>query len=182
MNFKQILCVMVAVLVIAVGYIFLPTQAKTTELSAESFLRVHIRANSNTETDQRVKYIVKDEIVKLLTPILAEANSKEDAIELVKSNLSEISKVASLVLKQEGYNYDAKAKLASEYFPTRCYDNVVLESGEYDSLIVNLGSGSGNNWWCVVYPPLCFVAVQDDSEGITYRSKILEIIKNFFGG
>ena len=121
-------------------------------------------------------------MVKYLTPILSEANSKSEAMTLVKQNLDDISKVASLVLEREGYNYDANARLTSEYFPTRCYDDVVLESGEYDSLIVNLGSGSGNNWWCVVYPPLCFVATDDSSEGITYRSKILDIIRNFFGG
>ena len=73
--------------------------------------------------------------------------------------------------------------MRSEYFPTRCYDDVVLESGEYDSLIVELGSGTGDNWWCVAYPPLCFVNATDDgTENVVYRSKLLEIIKSFFGG
>ncbi len=182
MNIKQIICVVVTIFVLAVGFLFLPTQATSTEFGADSFLRIHIRANSNLSLDQQVKYKVKDELVKYLTPILSEANSKSEAMTLVKQNLDDISKVASLVLEREGYNYDANARLTSEYFPTRCYDDVVLESGEYDSLIVNLGSGSGNNWWCVVYPPLCFVATDDSSEGITYRSKILDIIRNFFGG
>lgn len=182
MNYKQIICVTATVLVLALGFLFLPTQARNSELGAESFLRIHIRANSNEAVDQNVKYVVKDELVKYLTPILAEANTKEEAIELVNQNLDNISSIASLVLDREGYNYDADAKLTSEYFPTRCYDDVVLEGGEYDSLIVNLGSGAGNNWWCVVYPPLCFVASVDDSAEITYRSKILDIIRNFFGG
>lgn len=182
MNIKQIICVVVTIFVLAIGFLFLPTQASSTELKADNFLRIHIRANSNDNIDQRIKYVVKDELVNYLTPILAEANSKTDAMRLVKDSLTEISKVASLVLNENGYNYDANAKLVSEYFPTRCYDEVVLESGEYDSLIVNLGSGAGNNWWCVVYPPLCFVATSDTEDGITYRSKILEIIKNFFGG
>lgn len=182
MNIKQVLCVIISIFVLVLGVLLLPTQAVGTELSADSFLRIHIRANSNDEIDQCVKYEVKDELVKFLTPILAEANSKSEAINLVNNHLTEISEVASLVLRQEGYNYDANAKLTSEYFPTRCYDDVVLESGEYDSLIVNLGSGTGNNWWCVVYPPLCFVATDNSAEGITYHSKILEIIRNFFGG
>ena len=125
---------------------------------------------------------VKDELVKYLTPILAQADTKEMAMSLVKENMDNISRVAGLVLQKEGYTYGANAKLKSEYFPLRCYDDVVLESGEYDSLIVELGSGTGNNWWCVVYPPLCFVATEDDREGITYRSKILDIINRFFGG
>ena len=156
---------------------------KETELSASDFLRIHIRANSNEVYDQDVKYKVKDKLVEYLTPILAEATSKEKAMELVSQNLDEISNIASLVLQEEGYTYSAKAKLKSEEFPMRCYDDVVLESGEYDSLIVELGSAEGNNWWCVVYPPLCFVASTDDnSSNIVYRSKILEIIKQFFGG
>ena len=182
MNIKQIICVVVTIFVLVIGFLFLPSQATSVELGADSFLRIHIRANSNQNVDQQVKYKVKDELVKYLTPILAEANSKSDAMNLVKENLENLSNVASLVLFQEGYNYTANAKLTSEYFPTRCYDDVVLESGEYDSLIINLGSGSGNNWWCVVYPPLCFVATDDSSEGITYRSKIFDIIRNFFGG
>lgn len=182
MNIKQVLCVVITIFGLVVGFLFLPTQASDTTMGADSFLRIHIRANSNDEVDQRVKYVVKDELVKYLTPILAEASSKTHAMQLVQDNLTEISKVASLVLNNNGYNYDANANLVSEYFPTRCYDDVVLESGEYDSLIVNLGSGAGNNWWCVVYPPLCFVATMDSNEGITYRSKILDIIRNFFGG
>jgi len=182
MNIKQVLCVTITIFVLLIGFLFLPAQAAGTELGAESFLRIHIRANSNSEIDQRVKYVVKDSLVEYLTPLLSTVNSKTQAVSVIKENLDNISKKASLILEQEGYNYSADANLASEYFPTRCYDDVVLESGKYDSLIVNLGSGSGNNWWCVVYPPLCFVATEDSSEGITYRSKILEIIKNFFGG
>ncbi len=183
MNYKHIICASLTIVVLLIGFLFLPTnQATETELGAGEFLRIHIRANSNDAIDQQVKYKVKDELVEYLTPMLSQAASKSEAMTLVRENLTDISKVASLVLHDAGYNYDAKAKLTSEYFPTRCYDDVVLESGEYDSLIVNLGAGTGNNWWCVVYPPLCFVASADDADGITYRSKILDIIRNFFGG
>lgn len=162
-----------------VGY----CNAQGTELTADSFLRIHIRANSNSVEDQAVKYKVKDAIVEYLTPILADAKTKPEAIELVSQNLSQISNIAGLVLSDNGYNYGANAVLRSEYFPTRCYDDVVLESGEYDSLILELGSASGNNWWCVVYPPLCFVNAGDNNtENIVYRSKLLEIIRTFFGG
>lgn len=182
MDIKYFVCIGATLIMIVFGVFLMPTQAKSTELGADSFLRIHIRANSNEAMDQQVKYIVKDEIVEYLTPILSEATSKQKAMLLINENLSNISEIASLVLSEQGYNYDANAKLASEYFPMRCYDSVVLESGEYDSLIVELGSGAGNNWWCVVYPPLCFVAANaDNSTEITYRSKILDIIKQFFG-
>lgn len=183
MNINKFLCISITLILVIAGFVFMPSQAQKSSLDASDFLRIHIRANSNEMVDQQVKYIVKGELVRYLTPILAEANTKPQAIALIQQNLSNISDIASLVLDREGYNYSANAKLTSEYFPVRCYDDVVLESGEYDSLIVELGTGTGNNWWCVVYPPLCFVAATDDnSDGITYRSKILDIIKKFFGG
>ena len=114
---------------------------------------------------------------------LINANTKENAMLLINENLQKISDVAGLILERAGYNYGANAVLRSELFPTRAYDDIVLESGEYDSLIVELGSAEGDNWWCVVYPPLCFVNTADDgSSSVTYRSKLLEIIKSFFGG
>ena len=178
---KIIIAILICVAIL--GGVLSLNLGSETNLSASDFLRIHIRANSNEVYDQEVKYKVKDKLVEYLTPILAEATTKERAMELVSQNLDKISNIASLVLQEEGYTYVAKAKLTSETFPTRCYDDVVLESGEYDSLIVELGSAEGNNWWCVVYPPLCFVASSDDgSDNIVYRSKILEIIKQFFGG
>ena len=80
-------------------------------------------------------------------------------------------------LVTEIYVYKSRAVLREELFPTRTYDNLTLESGFYDALIVELGEGKGDNWWCVVYPPLCFV---ESGHGYVYKSKIVEIIKNFF--
>ena len=145
------------------------------------FLRIHIRANSNSDIDQRVKYAVKSEIVDFLTPLLAQATTKDLAIEIINNNIAGIEETANTVLEDNGFSYKSSASIKKENFPTRQYDDVVLESGVYDALIVNLGTGEGNNWWCVVYPPLCFVGGQDDgSNQIQYRSKILEIIKKFF--
>ena len=145
------------------------------------FLRIHIRANSNSEADQRVKYQVKSEVVDYLTPLLTQATTKELAIQIIEDNIEDIEEVANEVLKNNGFNYESNAEVKKENFPTRQYDDVVLESGIYDALIVNLGTGTGNNWWCVVYPPLCFVGGQDNgSDKIEYRSKLVEIITKFF--
>ncbi len=179
---KQIGIALLVILAIVLGVVGVSV-GQGTELTPDSFLRIHIRANSNSNDDQNVKYLVKDAITEYLTPILSNATDKQTAMNLISQNLDEISEVACLVLEENGYTYGAKAVLRSEYFPTRCYDNVVLESGEYDSLIVELGSGTGDNWWCVAYPPLCFVNATDDgTENVVYRSKLLEIIKSFFGG
>ena len=85
------------------------------------------------------------------------------------------------MLAQNGFAYTSDAQLKKEIFPTRSYDGIVFEQGEYDALVVNLGSGKGDNWWCVVYPPLCFVGGELTGGGVVYKSKLEEIVKEFFG-
>lgn len=143
----------------------------------KEYLRIHIRANSNLEKDQQVKYIVKDKIVEYLTPYIAECDTKQKAERLLENNLSGIEQVAKLVLQEKGFNYSVKASVKKENFPTRVYEGVCLESGVYDALIIELGDGFGDNWWCVVYPPLCFTG---EGQSVVYRSKILDIINDFF--
>lgn len=147
------------------------------DVKAKCYLRVHIRADSNLQEDQAVKYLVKDGIVNFLTPLLASASSKEQAEIVISENLTKIEKVADEILLKNGFMYKSKAKLNNEYFPTRVYDNYTLISGYYDALILELGSGKGDNWWCVVYPPLCFV---NANTSYVYKSKLLEIIDKFF--
>ena len=146
-----------------------------------SYLRVHIRANSNSDVDQNVKYKVKAAVVDYLTPKIAENSSFEAVYNLLENNLKNIEEVANEVLKNNGFCYKSNAKLNEEYFPTRSYGEYTLENGYYDALIVNLGSGMGDNWWCVVYPPLCFIGAEGtNGKNIKYKSKIIEIVQNFF--
>ena len=140
------------------------------------YLRIHIRADSNERQAQAVKYKVKDAVVEFLTPYIAECDTKDKAEKTIGNLLPEISAVADGVLKEEGFNYTATAKINTENFPTRSYGNFTLSEGYYDALIIELGSGKGDNWWCVVYPPLCFTG---SGAGYVYKSKILEIIRKF---
>lgn len=144
------------------------------------YLRIHIRANSNSEIDQAVKYQVKDAVVEALIPILSSCQTKQEAEQTLEENFSLIESVANNVLLKNGFSYKAKARLASEEFPTRSYDGLVLEQGFYDALILDLGTGEGNNWWCVVYPPLCFLKSNPTGQDVVYKSKLVEIIKSFF--
>ncbi len=142
------------------------------------YLRIHIRANSNEAADQSVKYLVRDAVVEYLTPIAAECTDKETAEQLIRSHLSGIESVADGVLQKNGFSYTAKASVRQEQFPTRVYGSVTLESGVYDALILELGTGEGDNWWCVIYPPLCFTATGGGK--VEYRSRIYDIISEFF--
>ncbi|MBQ5926916.1 MAG: stage II sporulation protein R [Clostridia bacterium] len=141
------------------------------------YFRIHIRANSDDAEEQLVKYAVRDEVVKLLTPIAATAENKAQAISLVQSVLPEVERIASSVLRQKGFSYGAKATVKREEFPTRVYGDERLPKGEYDALIVLLGEGKGQNWWCVVYPPLCFTGAT--GENVRYKSLILEKIEKW---
>ena len=143
-------------------------------------IRIHIRANSNTNIDQNVKYAVKDEVVKFLTPIIGETVDFEEAKQKVEASISEIERVAERVLERRGFSYGARVRLTRENFPARSYDGYVLEEGVYDALIIELGEGDGNNWWCVLFPPLCFTPV-GKGDTIEYRSKIFELCKQIFG-
>lgn len=144
------------------------------------YLRIHIRANSNTVADQNVKYKVKDALVEYLTPYLCNVPSKTEAIDIIENLTPTLEQVCQNVLRVEGFNYSVNIKINNEYFPTRTYSNTTLESGYYDAVIVELGDAIGDNWWCVMYPPLCFVNKNENTMQIKYKSKILEWILNLF--
>ena len=141
------------------------------------YLRIHVRANSNDRIDQSVKYIVKDEVVKFITPYAAECVDKQTAIKIIESIIPEIEEVCDKTLKENGFGYTSRAEVRAEEFPTRVYGELTLEAGLYDALIIELGTGTGDNWWCVIYPPLCFTS---GTQNVEYRSAIYEIIKKFF--
>lgn len=144
------------------------------------FLRLHVRANSDGAADQAVKYAVKEAVVECLLPVAASCESKEEAMAAVEASLGAIERAADAVLAAEGFSYTSRAELKREEFPARVYDGVTLEAGVYDALIVSLGTGAGANWWCVVYPPLCFAG--EGTGDVRYASRIAEIIRDFFGG
>lgn len=144
-------------------------------------LRIHIRANSNSIADQQVKYLIKNAVVEYLTPILSECETKQQAIDAVKEHSDALKNLADSVLSANGFPYTGSVQIRREKFPARNYQSLTLPQGTYDAVIFSLGSGTGDNWWCVVYPPLCFVnATPTGSEDIIYRSKLLEIIEKFF--
>lgn len=143
------------------------------------YLRIHIRANSNEIEDQNVKYKVKEGVVEALIPLLADIETFDEAKIVMSENFDLIESVANKILAEEGFSYKAKAAIDNEFFPTRTYDNFTLEEGYYDALILRLGSGEGDNWWCLVYPAFCFTQTSNE-ENVVYVSKIWDLIKKIF--
>ena len=172
---KKIVIVAVALIVLVAVIALIPAQTSNAD-----FLRIHIRADSNNSADQNVKYEVKSAVVEYLTPYLCNATTKKQAMNIVKEHLTDIENVCDGVLLRNGFTYKSHAKLTTEEFPDRSYGDVTLAAGVYDALIIELGSGSGNNWWCVVYPPLCFVGSESNGTNqIIYKSKLMEIIRQW---
>lgn len=169
-------CITFFVLLILIATVLAATKAEQTQTEYD-YLRIHVRANSNSQYDQDIKYKVKDEVVEFITPYISQCTTKQAAMEVISGITDGIEQTCDKALARLGVNYKSHAEVRMEYFPTRVYGDVTLEAGEYDALIVELGEGTGDNWWCVIYPPLCFTSATTDVE---YRSIIYDIINKFY--
>jgi stage II sporulation protein R len=125
-----------------------------TELS-HKLVRLHVVASSDSESDQALKMRVRDAVLASLADSLSGAHNAGEAREIINSELSAVEDAASREIRACGYSYGVKASLGEEMFPTREYDTFSLPAGSYTALRVVIGEGSGRNWWCVVFPPLC---------------------------
>lgn len=124
--------------------------------AADSLIRLHVIANSDSPYDQEVKLLVRDKVIEVLEKMLANASDKEEAAVAINQNLDLIEEACREVLAELA-DYGVYATLCKAEFPTKAYGDWVLPAGEYDALRVVLGEGQGRNWWCVLFPPLCFV-------------------------
>ena len=141
----------------------------------EEYLRLHIRANGNSAEEQALKLEVRDAVVAYLTPLAQGVSSKAEMQTIIADRLDEVEQVADDVIRQNGQSYRSHAYLSHERFPTKTYGDLTLPEGDYDAVIVELGEGKGDNWWCVAFPPLCFVAAEEaEGDEIVYRSLIAE--------
>ncbi|MBE5961035.1 MAG: stage II sporulation protein R [Lachnospiraceae bacterium] len=124
---------------------------------AKEIIRFHVIGNSNSEKDQTVKLKVKEAVIEQMKPYLSNVTSKEEAKELILTHLSEIETTASKILVENGFDYGATAMVGYSTFPIKQYGDIVLPAGEYEALRIELGTASGKNWWCIMFPQLCFV-------------------------
>lgn len=136
---------------------------------AEQIIRFHVRANSDSENDQALKLKVKDQVVTYIKPLLGESSSIEQSRNILNEHMDEIKNVALNTLKEAGSGYDVKVYFEESYFPMKTYGDVCFPPGNYEAFRIDIGEAEGKNWWCVLYPPLCFVdtscgVLPDDSK------------------
>lgn len=132
-------------------------------LPSDQVIRLHVVANSDDAADQALKYRVRDEIVAALGPLLAPAGDCGESRELVRQRLPEVVRLAEETVRREGFDYPVQAELGRFAFPPRLYGELYFPAGEYEALRVVIGKGEGANWWCVLFPPLCFVGTASGS-------------------
>lgn len=126
---------------------------------SNSVFRLHVIANSDSKEDQDLKYKVRDSILKYINELSDKCTSKDEVISLVNDKQEELYSIAKKVIEENGYNYDVSIKIGNFEFPTKSYGDISFPAGNYDALRIEIGEASGQNWWCVMFPPLCFVDV-----------------------
>lgn len=171
---------------------------------ADNVFRLHVIANSDSDEDQNLKYIVRDKVLSYMNEICKDVCSKEEAMELATEHLNEFKQIALDTIHENGFNYDVNIEIGNFSFPTKNYGDISLPSGYYDSLRIKLGNAEGQNWWCVMFPPLCFIDVSsgivpdeskeimkkdlsdeefslisnEDSSEISFKFKLIEFFQN----
>ena len=153
-----ILLLGIYIIISALSYV-----SAVSENISNSVFRLHVIANSDSEEDQNLKYIVRDNLIEYMNSLTQNITSKDEAIKIAKEHEQDFYNIAKKTISDNGYNYDVKIEIGNSYFPTKYYGDISLPAGYYDALKVEIGSASGQNWWCVMFPPLCFV---DMSTGI----------------
>ena len=202
---RRLLWAYTAVLALCCCMVPLVRAARSTKELSDAIIRLHIVAASDSQADQADKLLVRDGIAELARLELSACQTRQEAEQVILSRLDEIEHKAAEILAQQGRPADVTARLAQEHFPLRQYGRLTVPAGTYTALIVTIGEGEGHNWWCVMYPPLCYSggSLQNEQEAIdflgarlspqtmervlqgeetVYRFRLLEGLKSFLSG
>ena len=159
-NSKKYFIIFILLFLYVMLYSFSYANNVVSDLS-NSLFRLHVIANSNSKEDQNLKYLVRDELISYMNTLCSNVSSKEQAIAIANEHLDDFQKVANEVISNNGFNYSAKVQIGNFAFPTKTYGDISLPAGYYDALKVELGKAEGKNWWCVMFPSLCFVDINN---------------------
>lgn len=144
-------------------------------------LRLHVIANSNSLEDQQLKLHVRDQILLEKGDLLEHCRDKEQAMEILAQNVEALERAANQVIAECGEQYQAQVQIGKSVFPDKCYGSIRYPAGEYDAVRIVLGEGRGENWWCVMFPPLCLVQTDaQPGEEVEYTSLLLTWLEGIF--
>lgn len=148
------------------------------EIPIES-IRIRIIANSNSIEDQNIKLKVKNSLEKEIYELTKDSKSIEETRKILNNNLKNFDNIITKTLKNNDYKTDYTIKYGVNYFPKKEYKGVKYHEGNYESLVITLGEGKGDNWWCVLFPPLCLIDAKESQSDVEYKFLVKEIIKHF---
>lgn len=156
--FSIIICLVIASIILS-GNMKIRSSSDIQSSIEQKLIRFHVIANSDNVNDQNLKLKVRDKVLEYIAPKLKDSKSIEESRKIINANDEKIISIALKVIKDNGYDYDVKTTLSKEKFPIKTYGNITLPQGEYEAYRIIIGSGKGQNWWCVMFPPLCFVDI-----------------------
>lgn len=154
MKLKSLLTILTLFIIYFIFYSISYSHSVSKDLENQLF-RLHILANSDSQEDQQIKLHVRDKVVNYLNTFSFE--NKQELINYLTNNKSEIQEVVQTALKEKGYNYSVSIEIGNTFYPQKQYKNVILPSGHYDGLRIKIGKAEGHNWWCVLFPPMCLI-------------------------
>lgn len=123
---------------------------------SDSVIRLHILANSNSDTDQKLKLKVRNRIISETSEIFRNTKNINHALKTAYENINKLQAIAEDEIHRQGFNYPVKVSVGEHAFPTKVYGDITLPAGKYNAVRIEIGNANGENWWCVMYPPLCF--------------------------
>lgn len=163
-NFRIIASSLFVALIFSL-YLSLASFISSSEQIRSNVLRLHIRANSDSEIDQSLKLKVRDEVLKTGKEAFSGAENMEEAVEKCSAAAQKIKNTAETVIRENGFSYPVSVEIGRSFFPVRTYENdVTLPAGDYTAVKIVIGSGKGHNWWCVMFPPLCLPAAKGEKD------------------
>jgi len=174
---KKFILIILALITLFIFYN--KTKEKESVIIPSSAIRFRILANSNSPRDQKIKEEVRDKMQEELYSILQNSKSTKEARNIINNNMDNFNKILQEEMKDKEYSYTIDYGMHE--FPEKTYKGITYEAGEYESLLVTLGEGEGDNWWCVLFPPLCLVEAEEtDTNEVEYKSFIKELIEKYF--
>lgn len=195
-------------LIVLISFIILSAYSYAGAINEDlsnNVFRLHVIANSDSNEDQDLKYKLRDKLIEYMKSLTTNISSKEEVIKIANNHISDFESIAKEVITKNGFDYDVKVEIGNFSFPTKQYGDISFPAGFYDALKVEIGNAKGQNWWCVMFPPLCFVDVTsgivpeeskenlqdnlgeeeydiisntEDSEIVNFKFKIVEFFEN----
>ena len=175
---KRVIILLLAL--ISIFYVYTTFKKEESVKIPDSAIRFRILANSNSPRDQKIKQDITDKMQEELYNLLKNTKNINEARQLIKTNMNNFDNLLSNEMKDIEYSYDIDYGMHE--FPKKVYTGITYDEGQYESLLVTLGQGKGDNWWCVLFPPICLLEAEEnqDSKNVEYKFFIKEIIEKYF--